>query len=140
SSCRPLSTPPMRRPSPPARITPVTGQGRGARGEGRGTLDAVNGRATFLLEPRTRTSSLGFSEPVFAGEEQIMLPGGPADHREADLVRDFVAHMRESRARYQNRNAHLRALDHHFRSEPPGGIEHLVAAVDAVQPHLPGNR
>ena len=69
-----------------------------------------------------------------------MLAGGAADHGDADLLRDLEAHLRESRSRDQERNAHLRRLDDHFRGQSTGRVEDLVAAVNAVEPHLAGDR
>ena len=54
--------------------------------------------------------------------------------------RDLVAHLRQARARHEERDAHLRRLDHHLGGEPARRVEDLVAAVDPVEPHLPGDR
>src|SRR5689334_25306472 len=75
-----------------------------------------------------------------AGEQQVVLVGGAPDHRETDLLRDLVAHLRQAATGYEKRNAHLRGLDHHFGGEPPRRVEDLVATVDAIQPHLASDR
>jgi len=74
-----------------------------------------------------------------AGKGEIVPAAGAAEHGDADPLRDRVAHLREARARDEERDAHLRALDHHLGSEPSGGVEDLVRAVDAVQPHEAGD-
>src|SRR5690349_5885134 len=121
-ACRPLSTPPMRLPLPPARMSPVTEE----------TTSAA-------LRHHRRRDDL--PETVLPGEEKVVLAAGRApDHGDADLVRDLVAHLGEARARDEEGNLHLRRLDHHLRGEPAGGVEDLVRAVDAVEPHLPCDR
>src|SRR5437016_4657060 len=107
NGCSPLSTPPMRLPWPPARMTPVTSIGNLALAH----------------------------EAVLAGEEEVALVDRATDHGDADLARDLVAHLREARARHEHRDSHLRRLDHHLRGEPAGGVEDLVAPVDAFEPH-----
>ena len=69
-----------------------------------------------------------------------MPAAGAAKHGEADLFRDLVPHLRQARARDEKRDAHLRALDHHLRGEPAGGVEKLVGAVDRIEPHEAGDR
>src|SRR3989337_4218926 len=68
-------------------------------------------------------------QPLVPGEGEGVPAAHAAEHGDADLLRDLVAHLREARARDQERNAHLRALDHHLAGQPPGGVEHLVRAV-----------
>ena len=55
-------------------------------------------------------------------------------------LRDFEAHLCQSRARNEEWNSHLRSLDHHLRRQAAGRVEDLVAAVKAVEPHAAGNR
>src|SRR6476661_2330481 len=74
------------------------------------------------------------------GEQQIVFAGCTSEHGDADLARDFITHLRESRPRYEDRYLHLRALDDHFGGKTTGGIKRLVAAFHAVEPHLPGDR
>jgi hypothetical protein len=57
-----------------------------------------------------------------------------------DAARDVVAHAGQPRARQQDRDAHLRALDDHLRGQAPGRVEHLVGAVDGLEPHPAGDR
>src|SRR5581483_4557697 len=57
------------------------------------------------------------AKPLAPGEEQVVLVARAADHGEPDLLRDLVSHLGEPRARYQERNAHLRGLDHHLGRE-----------------------
>ena len=45
----------------------------------------------------------------------------------------------QPRARQQHRDVHLGALDDHLRRQPAGGVEDLVAALDAVGPHPAGD-
>src|SRR5258708_14309096 len=79
-ACRPLSTPPMRLPLPPARISPVT----------------EDCTARSPLRHHRRRDAL--PEAVLAGEEQVVFPARrPADHGDTDLVADFVAHLGEAR-------------------------------------------
>jgi hypothetical protein len=76
------------------------------------------------------------SSPV---NKQVVLALGAADHRHAELAGDLPAHLGQARARDEEGDAHLRRLDHHLRGQPAGGVENLVAAVEAVQPHLAGD-
>jgi hypothetical protein len=66
--------------------------------------------------------------------------GAAGQQGHAEAAGDLVPHLRRAGARQQEGDRHLRALDHHFRRQPSGGVEHLVAAVHAVQPHFSGNR
>src|SRR5215831_2219748 len=100
----------MRRPRPPARTSPV------------------------MPRAAEATSAIAL-ESLVAGEQEVMLAGRAADHGHADLLRDLVAHLRQTRARDEERDLHLRRLDHHLGGEAPGGVEDLVAALDAVEPH-----
>src|SRR5437660_11122650 len=121
--CRPLSTPPMRLPLPPARISPVT----------------EDCKARSPLRHHRRRD--GLPEAVLAGEEQVVFSARrAADHGDSDLVGDLVAHLGEARAGNKERDAHLRGLDHHLRGKAPGGVENLVRAVHAIEPHLSGDR
>src|SRR5437660_8375373 len=96
--CRPLSTPPMRLPLPPARISPVT----------------EDCKARSPLRHHRRRD--GLPEAVLAGEEQVVFSARrAADHGDPDLVGDLVAHLGEARAGNEERDAHLRCLDHHFQ-------------------------
>src|SRR5688572_10556864 len=113
----PLSTPPMRRPRPPARTTPVTP----------------------TLREHRRTDG-GFEEALLSREEQVVLVDRAAEHGDADLRCDAVAHLGESRARDEERDLHLRGLDHHFGGEAPGRVEDLVGPGDVVEPHESGDR
>ena len=65
---------------------------------------------------------------------------GARDQRHADLLRDLEAHRGDAGARQQHRDAHQRDLDHHLRGQPPGGVEQARAAVDILEPHVPGDR
>src|SRR5437867_3476541 len=76
---------------------------------------------------------------LLARKQQEMLVACAADHGDADLLRDLVTHLSQSGARDQELDTHLRSLDHHLGSEPARGIENLVAAVDAIEPHATGN-
>src|SRR5579864_7867426 len=99
----------MRLPLPPARISPVTEE------------------ITSALPLRHERRRDGFPEAVLAREEQVMLAARrAADHGDAQLLRDVVAHLGESGARHEERYLHLRRLDHHFGSQAPGGVEDLV--------------
>jgi hypothetical protein len=80
------------------------------------------------------------AKPVGAGEQQEMPVRCAPDHRHADLLRDLVTHLRQARARHEERDAHLRGLDHHLGSKAPRGVENLVVAFAAVEPHLAGDR
>ena len=62
------------------------------------------------------------------------------DHGHADLLCDLVAHLRKTRTGNEKRHAHLRGFDHHFAGQSSRGVENFVAAVDAIEPHHPGNR
>ena len=103
----------MRRPWPPASTMPVTSARACRRGMRADASASAIGR-------RARKRSR-------AGEQQVVLVGRAADHRDADLLRDLVAHLRQARARDQERDAHLRRLDHHLRGQPAGRVEDLVA-------------
>ncbi len=71
--------------------------------------------------------------------DQKMAALGTGDHRHADLLREFEPLLRDPGARQQHRDAHLRDLDDHLRRQPTGGVEDLVGAVDAVEPHMAGD-
>ncbi len=68
-----------------------------------------------------------------------MLVHRAAEHGDADPGGDLVAHFGQARARHQERHPHLGGLDHHLGGEAAGGVENLVGAVHAVEPHLPGD-
>src|SRR5713226_4690621 len=113
----------MRLPLPPARINPVTEE------------------STARPPLRHHRRRDGLPEAVLAGEEQIALAArGAADHGDAELRGDLVAYFGENRAGNEEGDLHLRGLDHHLRGEAPGGVEDLVRAVHAVEPHLPRDR
>src|SRR6185436_19643945 len=67
-------------------------------------------------------------ETLDAREQEVMLVHRAADHREPHLLLDLVAHLGQPRARDEERDLHLRRLDHHLRGEPAGGVEDLVSA------------
>src|SRR5258708_35664169 len=79
------------------------------------------------------------SEPFGTGEQQVVLYSRSGDHGHADFLRDLVTHLRQARARDEERDFHLRRLDHHLRGEPSRGVEELVAALDAIEPHHAGD-
>src|SRR5947209_19135334 len=88
----------MRLPLPPARISPVT--------------EDCTARSP-LRHHRRRD---GLPEAVLAGKEQVVFSARrAADHGDPDLVGDLVAHLGEARAGNEERDAHLRCLDHHFQ-------------------------
>src|SRR5579864_4632686 len=120
SSTNPLSTLPIRRPWPPASTIPV-----------------MSARESVIRGP---DASFVAAESRRTGEQQVMAIGRAADHRHADLLRNLVAHLRESRARHEKRDAHLRGLDHHLGREAPRRVEDLVVAFLTVEPHLSGDR
>src|SRR5918997_69851 len=111
SAFRPLSTPPMRRPRPPASTTPVI---RSVR---------FTPDAGVTLREHCRTD--GFDEALFAREKQVVLVYRAADHRDADACGDLVTHLREPRARDEKRDLHLRGLDHHLGRETAGCVKDL---------------
>ena len=114
NSTQPLSTPPMRRPCPPASTSPQI--------------------SAFTMACRLR------SEPLRPVKSRKCLPDRAADHRQADSASDLAPHLRQARAGHQERYPHLRGLDHHLRREPARRVEDLVAAVDAIEPHVPRDR
>src|SRR5260221_11292938 len=98
----------MRLPLPPARISPVT----------------EDCTAPSPLPHQRRRD--GFAEAAPAGEEQVALAARrAADHGDAELGPDLVAHLGEARARNEERDANLCGLDHQLRGDAPGGVGDL---------------
>src|SRR6267143_5687305 len=129
----------MRLPLPPARINPVTEDSMPS------SLGKLLNRSTrwhaWRRPLRHQRRRDGLPEAVLAGEEQVVLAARrAADHGDAELRRDLVAHFGEARAGYEEGNLHLRGFDHHLGGEASGRIEDLVRAVHAVEPHLARDR
>ena len=64
------------------------------------------------------------------------LPRARPDKGEIGLARQLDAPGREPRARHQDWDSHPHGLDHHLRSEPPGGVEDLVVRGEAMLEHV----
>src|SRR5437588_10277726 len=138
----PLSTPPIRRPWPPANTMPVISARAmdvSAEGPPRGANCTPSG-GSAAATPQAWGSIMLRQKPFAAGEHEIALIRRATDHRHADFLRDLVSHLRETRARHEKRDAHLRRLDHHLGREAARRVENLVAAVDAIEPHATGDR
>src|SRR5206468_11417652 len=80
SRIKPLSTLPILRPWPPARINPV-----------------IPGEGGMAPERERCCDSNVGSKALGAGEQQEVLSRGAANHGHADLLRDVVSHLREAR-------------------------------------------
>src|SRR5688572_31865685 len=78
-----------------------------------GPFSAKRVLTPFSLRERCRLRR-GPDDSFFAGEREVVPAARAAEHGDADFLRDRVAHVREARARDEERDAHLRALDHHL--------------------------
>src|SRR6266404_1326905 len=129
-----LSPPPIRRARPPASSTPgVAGASLDVAGASVVTLGALAlVTRGFLLD---KGEVLVIDDALLAGQrDEAFSPCAP-DQRQSDLPRQIDAPGRKARARNQDRNSHPHRLDHHFGSQPSGGVENLVGGIDAVAEH-----
>ncbi len=73
------------------------------------------------------------------GQRHEPLAARAADQRQVRLACEIDAPRREPRARDEDRDAHLHALDDHLGGQATGGVEDLVVGRDGVQEHVAGN-
>src|SRR3954467_3076788 len=88
-------------------------------------------RSAFWSSPGYCLSESGglrrsVEDAMATGKEQVVPPRSAPQHGDAGPQRNLMAHLREPRARNEERDAHLRALDDHLGCEPPGRIEHFI--------------
>src|ERR671914_1089994 len=108
SSC-PLSPPPMRRASPPARITPAIWS----------IILACAFPQVFLML-FVHLARIGVEDDaILARQGDEAPPPRSPDEGELGAPCKLDARSREARTRHQNGYPHLHAFDDHFRSETP---------------------
>src|SRR5579872_557027 len=116
-----LSPPPIRRASPPAKMTP------GSLVIVACTLASVPRRFLFDI-----FQTLIIDDALFARERKEAFATRASDQSQPDLPRQIDSPGGEAGTRDENRNTHAHGLDHHFGSEPPGGVQNFVGGIDAV--------
>src|SRR4249920_485813 len=108
----------MRRASPPASTRPSV--------DGNSVVMHRRLAPMFCALLLDRCEILVEDDALFAGKRYEALAARPSDQREIRLARELDAPGREPRAGDEDGDAHAHSLDHHFRSEPAGGVENLV--------------